>query len=140
KERDQLRSVLLNKLSEEVSDDQISAEGKVYQRLGLVPADLDYKKVLLDVLTEQIAGFYDQTTKELYVMRGIPMTLQRPAMAHELFHAIQDQHFDIQKLQDPFSTIENGDYALARSALLEGDATIVMFDFSLYESGNLPQE
>lgn len=140
KERDQLRSVLLQKLSEEVSDDQIAAEGKVYQRLGLVPRDLDYKKMLLDVLTEQIAGFYDQKTKELYVMRGIPMTLQRPAMAHELFHAIQDQHFDIQKLQDPFSTVENGDFALARSALLEGDATIVMFDFSLYESGNLPQD
>lgn len=140
KERDHLRAVLLQKLSEEVSDDQIAAEGKVYQRLGLVPRDLDYKKMLLDVLTEQIAGFYDQKTKELYVMRGIPMTLQRPAMAHELFHAIQDQHFDIEKLQDPFSTIENGDYALARSALLEGDATIVMFDFSLYESGNLPQD
>jgi len=140
KDRDELRSVLLSKLAEEVTDEQIAAEGKIYQRLGLVPKDLDYKKMLLDVLTEQIAGFYDQKTKELYVMRGIPMSLQRPAMAHELFHAIQDQHFDIQKLQEPFSTIEHGDYALARSALLEGDATIVMFDFSLFESRGSPKE
>ncbi len=138
KRREELRDVLISKLSEEVSDKDIAAEGAVYQRLGLIPADLDYKKMLLDVLTEQIAGFYDQKTKELYVMQGIPLSLQRPAMAHELFHAIQDQHFDILKLQEPFSSVENSDFALARSALIEGDATIVMFDFALYEAGTLP--
>ncbi len=139
KRRDELRDVLITKLAEEVSDDQIAAEGEVFARLGLIPEDLDYKKMLLDVLTEQIAGFYDQKTKELYVMQGIPLVLQRPAMAHELFHGIQDQHFDILSLQAPFSSTENGDFALARSALIEGDATVVMFDFSLYESGTLPQ-
>lgn len=139
KRRDELRNVLVTKLAEEVSDREIEAEGKVFARLGLIPQDLDYKKMLLDVLTEQIAGFYDQKTKELYIMQGIPLNLQRPAMAHELFHGIQDQHFDILSLQAPFSSTENGDFALARSALIEGDATIVMFDFSLYESGTLPQ-
>lgn len=139
KRRDELRGVLIAKLAEEVSDAQIEAEGDVYKRLGLIPKDMDYKKVLLDVLSEQIAGFYDQKTKELYVMQGIPMSFQKPAMAHELFHAVQDQHFDILKMQSPFNSTENGDFALARSALLEGDATIVMLDYSLYEAGNLPQ-
>ncbi len=139
KRREELRSVLVTKLAEEVSDDQIEAEGKVYKRLGLIPPDMNYKKVLLDVLTEQIAGFYDQKTKELYVMQGIPMSFQKPAMAHELFHAIQDQHFDILSMQEPFSSSENGDFALARAALLEGDATIVMLDYSLHEAGSLPQ-
>lgn len=139
KRRDELRDVLVAKLAEEVSDDQIEAEGMVYKRLGLIPQDLDYKKVLLDVLSEQIAGFYDQKTKELYVMQGIPMDFQKPAMAHEIFHAIQDQHFDILSLQEPFNSTENGDFALARSALLEGDATIVMLDYGLYAQGSLPQ-
>ncbi len=139
KKREELRAVLVSKLAEEVSDDDIAAEAKVYKRLGVIPQDLDYKKVLLDVLTEQIAGFYDQTTKELYIMEGIPLGLQRPAMAHEIFHALQDQHFDILAMQEPFSTMENSDFALARSALLEGDATVLMFDFSLYEQGQLPQ-
>ncbi len=139
KRREELRAVLVTKLAEEVSDSQIEAEGKVYKRLGLIPQDMNYKKVLLDVLTEQIAGFYDQKTKELYVMQGIPMSFQKPAMAHELFHAIQDQHFDILSLQEPFNSSENGDFALARAALLEGDATIVMLDYSLYEGGSLPQ-
>lgn len=140
KKRDELRETLIEKLAEEVSDEQIAAEGKVYARLGLIEQGVDYKQVLLDVLTEQIAGFYDQKAKELYIMRGIPLSLQRPAMAHEIYHAIQDQHFDILRLQEPFSTVENGDFALARSALIEGDATVVMFDFSLYEAGTLPQD
>lgn len=140
KQRDELRAVLISKLAEEIEDEDIEAEAAVFKRLGVIPQDLDYKKVLLDVLTEQIAGFYDQTTKELYIMEGIPLSLQRPAMAHELFHAIQDQHFDILSMQEPFSTMENSDFALARSALIEGDATVLMFDFSLYEAGTLPQE
>lgn len=139
KKRDELRAVLIEKLAEEVSDETIEAEAKFFKRLGVIPQDLDYKKVLLDILTEQIAGFYDQKSKELYIMEGIPLGLQRPAMAHEIFHAIQDQHFDILAMQEPFSTVENSDFALARSALLEGDATVLMFDFSMYEQGQLPQ-
>lgn len=139
KKRDELRAVLMQKLAEDVSDADIEAEAALFKRLGVIPADMDYKKILLDILTEQIAGFYDQTSKELYIMEGIPFDLQKPAMAHELFHAIQDQHFDILSMQEPFSTIENSDFALARSALLEGDATILMFDYSLYESKTLPQ-
>lgn len=138
KQREELRAVLIQKLDEQVSDAEIEAEAAVFKRLGVIPADLDYKKILLDVLTEQIAGFYDQHSKELYIMQGIPLSMQRPAMAHELFHAIQDQHFDILALQRPFKTTENSDFALARSALLEGDATVLMFDFEMYESGQLP--
>lgn len=138
KQREELRAVLIQKLAEEVSDADVEAEAAVFKRLGVIPQDLDYKKILLDVLTEQIAGFYDQKAKELYIMQGIPLSLQRPAMAHELFHAIQDQHFDIERMQEPFKTTQNSDFALARSALLEGDATVLMFDFTMYESGQLP--
>ena len=139
KKRDELRAVLIQKLGEEVKDADIEAEAAVFKRLGVIPQDLDYKKMLLDLLTEQIAGFYDPKTAELYIMQGIPLAMQRPAMAHELFHAIQDQHFDIEAMQEPFKTTENSDFALARSALLEGDATVLMFDFSMYENKQLPQ-
>jgi hypothetical protein len=137
--RDQLRQILIERLAEEVSEEEVENEGKVYKKLGLMPADLDYRQTLLDVLTEQIAGFYDQRAKELYIMEGIPLELQRPAMAHEIFHAIQDQHFDINRMVEPISNLVNGDFALARSALIEGDASMVMIDFSLYEKGVLPR-
>ncbi|MFB6374168.1 MAG: hypothetical protein ABEN55_13890, partial [Bradymonadaceae bacterium] len=71
---------------------------------------------------------------------GIPLDLQRPAMAHEIFHAIQDQHFDLTRMLEPFSSREHGDFQLARSALIEGDATVLMIDFSLYEKNTLPKD
>ncbi len=138
--RDELRKVLIERLAEEVSDEDVEREGMVFKKLGLMPDDLDYKQTLLDVLTEQIAGFYDQHAEELYIMQGIPLDLQRPAMAHEIFHAIQDQHFDIQRMVEPLSSKKHGDFALARSALIEGDASVLMIDFSLYEEGILPRE
>jgi hypothetical protein len=48
-------------------------------------------------------------------------------LAHELTHALQDQNYDLTKL--PLHQKDNDDLALATSALLEGDATILMTDF-----------
>lgn len=138
KKREELRSVLLEKLAEDVADSDIEAEAAVFKRLGVLPQDFDYKEVLLDLLSEQIAGFYDTSTEELYVMDGMAMEIQRPVMAHELFHAVQDQHFDIDAMRAPFTTQEHSDFALARAALLEGDATVLLFDFQMYETGDLP--
>ena len=140
KTREELRKILIEKLAEEQSKRQMSQEASVFQRLGLLPLDFDYRQVILDVLTEQIAGFYDQKSGSLNIMVGIPLDLQRPAMAHEIFHAIQDQHFDLTEMLEPFSSRENGDFQLARSALVEGDATVLMIDYSLYERDTLPRE
>ncbi len=126
-----LRKTLVRKIAEELTDDQIVSEANVFKKLRLIPQDMDYKKMLLDVLTEQVAGFYDPDAKELYVMTGVPLSLQKPAMAHELFHAIQDQHFDLTTLQGPFTPMENADFSMARSALIEGDATVLMYDYSM---------
>ncbi len=139
KTREQLRDVLVDKLAEEQSKQQMRQEEAVYRQLGLIPEQFDYREAMLDVLTEQIAGFYDQETGELNIMVGIPLDLQRPAMAHEIFHAIQDQHFDLTEMLKPFSGREHGDFQLARSALIEGDATVLMLDYSLYENGTLPE-
>ncbi|MFU8802558.1 MAG: hypothetical protein ACNA8W_02000 [Bradymonadaceae bacterium] len=140
KNRDELREVLIEKLAEGVTDEEIEAEAKIFKRMGLFRPEIQYKQLMLDLLTEQIAGFYDQSSKELYIMKGIPQDHQRSTIAHEIFHAIQDQHFDIGRMLAPFSSEENSDFALARMALIEGDATVLMIDFTLYESGVLPQD
>jgi hypothetical protein len=139
KNRKELRKILIEKLAEDQSETEMRHEASVFKKLGLLPRNLDYRETLLDVLTEQIAGFYDQKTEQLNIMVGMSLSLQRPAMAHEIFHAIQDQHFDLQSLFEPFGSQENGDFYLARSALVEGDATVLMIDFSLYEQNTLPQ-
>lgn len=138
--RQELRQTLLTRIAQEYSDEDIAHEELVLKRLHLLPQELDYKQTLIDLLTEQIAGFYDQQTKELYIMQGLPAALQRPTMAHEIFHVLQDQHFDILAMQAMFKNKDNGDFHMARSAMLEGDATVLMLDFTLYEAGSLPQE
>jgi hypothetical protein len=138
--REQLRQTLLTKIAQEMSDADIAHEGALYKRLGLLPDQADYKQLLLDLLTEQIAGFYDPDAQELYIMEGMPRDLQRATIAHEIFHAIQDQHFDLKSLQKPFPTTYMADFQLARSALIEGDATVAMIDFGMYASGELPKD
>ncbi len=139
KDREQLRALLLERFDESVPLEEFEAEADVYKRMGLFPSDLNYRELMLDLLTEQIAGFYDQSAGELYIMEGLPEPLQRSAMAHEIYHGIQDQHFDLGRLLEPFSSDENADFYLARMALIEGDASVVMADYELFEAGVLPQ-
>ncbi|RAL22920.1 hypothetical protein DL240_08490 [Lujinxingia litoralis] len=138
KDREELRTMLIEQLHDEIPEAIFVAEEQMFKRLGLFGPEVNYRQLMLDLLTEQIAGFYDQSAKELYIMVGLPEQLQHSAMAHEIFHAIQDQHFDIGALLAPFSSQENGDFALARMALIEGDATVLMIDYVLYEEKTLP--
>ena len=54
----------------------------------------------------------------------IDLDAQKPVMAHELTHALQDQHFNLQRLSKwPHG---DSDAELAAHALVEGDATLAM--------------
>ena len=59
--------------------------------------------------------------------------MQRPALAHEIEHALQDQHFDLKTFATPIK--DDGDRQLARSALVEGDGTAVMLEFQAQSMG-----
>ncbi len=128
--KDELHTILLTKLSEEMTDEEIENEAKVLKRLELIEPNIVYKDFLLNLYTEQIAGFYDNETAELYIMEGQDPALLDAVLSHELFHAIQDQHFSIARLREGGE--ENSDLMMARMALIEGDATAVMIDFELY--------
>ena len=127
--RDELEHILLEKLAEEYSDLEIEGEAKTLVRLGLLDERVDYKAFVLALLGEQIAGFYDDDTKSLYVMEGQDPATLDSVMSHELFHAIQDQQYGIDGLREGGE--ENTDLMTARTALIEGDAVAVMIDFEL---------
>jgi hypothetical protein len=106
----------------------------VLKRIGLLPPDVDYEKLILDLLTEQVAGFYDPYAGKLYIADWLPLeTLQRPALAHEIEHALQDQHFNLKNFAAPIK--DDNDKQLARSALAEGDGTAVMLEFEAQSMG-----
>jgi len=100
---------------------KIRADQAAYALLGLVPAEVDVLKTLLDVLEEQAGGFYDPGTKSFYLLDDMPKEATALLAAHEMTHALEDQRYDldgrIAKL------IDDDDASFALSALIEGSAT-----------------
>lgn len=94
--------------------------------LDLLPPAADLRALYHELLTSQVAGFYDPDKKEMVVLSrsGSLGPTERTTYAHELTHALQDQHFGLDGLE--IDAVGQGDRGLARLALVEGDATLVM--------------
>jgi len=119
----------------------------VMKKFGLLDRDFDLKPFLLILLTEQIEAYYDAKTKTVNMMDWIDVDEQKPVLAHELTHALQDQHSDLVKWNDQtpddVSTDAAGDsdhiakdeLDTARDAVAEGQATAVMMDYILKPMG-----
>ncbi len=133
KTQDEIRAFVLRELDAEYPESRMLLEQKTYIRMGLMPASLDLRSLLVDLLTEQIAGFYDPKTRTLYIADWIPEPLQRPVMAHELVHALQDQYFGLQTFLDDVE--DNEDALLARKSLVEGEGLAIMLDYVLAPVG-----
>lgn len=131
--REKILAELEQRLAEEYTEDEIAAESAVLKRLGLLPRDSDYKRAILELLTDQVAGFYNPSAKRLNIAAWLPLMLQRPALAHEICHALQDQHFRLKRFTKPAK--DDSDRQLARAALVEGDCTGLMLEYVLEPTG-----
>lgn len=124
--RDQIVEKLRARIAKEYTPEEVRRESGVLKRLGLMADDVDYEKTLFNLLADQVAGFYDPQARTLYIADWLPVQMQRPALAHEIEHALQDQHFDLTKYSAPMKN--EGDAQMARSAVVEGDGTAVMLE------------
>ena len=95
---------------------------EAFSRLGLLPTGYPYVEAMLEILGEQVAGYYDPDAQELFVRHDMPA--DEIVLAHEIAHALQDQHFNLKKLQGDVKLNEDRNFAV--TALIEGDATQVM--------------
>ncbi len=129
--RDEIRAVVLRVLEQQISDEEFANSTAALVNMGFLPHNADLKNNLVDLLSEQIAAFYDQHTHKLFMFRGSDLRRadQRIILAHELTHALQDQHFGLRKL--PLELKDNDDKVAATQALIEGDATLVMSFYTL---------
>jgi hypothetical protein len=105
---------------------RLHAEETLYERLGLLPPGSDLASLAVDQLGQGVAGYYRPDRKDLTVIKrsGGFGPLERQVLAHEYTHALQDQHYDLESLG--VSDARDSDRALARRALVEGDASLVM--------------
>lgn len=133
--REDLRRYIESRLNEELPPKELEGIRQTYVALGLIPDTLNMRALLLDLYQEQVAGYYDPKTDKFYLIQGTPIGLLRPVLAHELVHALQDQH---QNLDSLISRSRGNDRQSAAQAAIEGHATVVMFALMLQEASGQP--
>jgi len=131
--REEIRAYVIKQMNEEKNPAERYADQRSAEAFGLLPKGFDLDSFMVNVLTEQIEGLYDPKTREFYIADWSPLADQRMVMAHELTHALEDQHFQIEawvKAAKP-----NEDAELARDAVLEGSAMAAMVDYLMLGTG-----
>lgn len=139
--RTDLQKYMVKELATELSPSDALFLDRAVKLFGLAPEKLDIEQMMLELFTEQVAGFYNSRTKELFLIAERPAAQrslwarvfgpdefdseeQKATLSHEMAHAIADQHFDLNQFDR--MTEDNEDASLAISALIEGEAMLVM--------------
>ena len=122
-EREDARAFIEQQLEEELGTGELEGTERAYKAFGLLPDTLDLRSLLLELYTEQVVGYYDPKTDQLYVVDGVAAETAAPVVAHELVHSLQDQHTDLEAL---IAGDRGNDRQLAAQAAAEGQATLVM--------------
>jgi hypothetical protein len=134
-DKPRLKVFLEEQIKQEVKPNEIRAEELALKKLGLVPQSFDLAKNTVDLMTEQAAAFYDYRKKKLFLMDAATAGSggdQDTVLAHELAHALADQHFNLNKYLHRGKT---HDRTLARMAVMEGQATWLMYEVQAQKTG-----
>jgi len=145
--REAVVKYLEDKFNEDEGTKRLQRDEIVLKKFGLLDHDFNLKPFLLELLKEQIEAYYDSKTKTVNLLDWLGPDDEQPVLAHELTHALQDQHSDLEKWDDQtpddVSTDSAGDndhlakdeMDTARDAVAEGQATAVMWDCVLKPMG-----
>ena len=132
--KDQVRAFLLKKFDESTPASEIAGEETAYKLFGLLPDTLDLRKFYLAILTEQVIGYYDPSTKVLYVVQGADEKTLGITITHELVHALQDQYINLDSLQ---KSTDDSDRLSAVQAVIEGQAQFEQLSIMVGGSSNI---
>ncbi len=145
--RASVEKYVIDKFNDDEDNKRMQRSEIVLKKFGLLDRDFQLKPFLISLLTEQIAGYYDSKTKTVNLLDWIAPDSQKPVLAHELTHALQDQYVNLDTWEDKSLSDTSKDYAddnkhiavdevdTAREAVLEGQAMAVFVDYSLKPSG-----
>ncbi|MEO8726596.1 MAG: hypothetical protein ABI383_10785 [Acidobacteriaceae bacterium] len=148
--RDEVEKYILSKMDDDEDTKRFERSEVVLKKFGLLPRDFELRPFLVKLLRDQVAGFYDSKTKVVYLLDWVDPEIQKPVMAHELTHALQDQNFDLEKWGKEDDTRRNaaekrGDYnqaialdeaSTAQTAMVEGQGMITLVDYMLKDMGH----
>jgi len=144
KDKEALKKKVVQMFQEELPPEKLTPLERSLKQFELIPQDMDLAKYYPELLTSQIGGYYDPKLKYLVLVKSadgvlgkeltkklgqeVAERMEETILVHEIDHAIQDQHFDLSNYghDTPMS-----DAAVAKLALIEGDATLVMYTYML---------
>ncbi len=131
------RTFVATEIKRELPPEKNAALGKALAHIGLLPEPMDLAKTLEDAMVSQAGAYYDPKTKKFFlVMVPTSDMILDTISSHELNHALQDQHFDLNKYyyghdgDGPPAFTE--DELAARRFIVEGEATFVMMAYAMY--------
>ena len=144
--RDEVADYVTKHNSEDEDAKRLRRAELVLKKFGLLPRDFDLGKFLVVLLKEQVAGYYDPKTKTVNLLNWVDVESQRPVLAHELTHALQDQSFGLEKWMQTGEQsghagapspddIATDEVQAARQAVIEGQAMVTLLDYSLAPTG-----
>ncbi|MCC7517635.1 MAG: hypothetical protein IT578_00455 [Verrucomicrobiae bacterium] len=124
--RRMLREEIAARMSAQYGDDALRDYQSALVRMRLLPDGIHLSGMIVELLSEQIAAFYDTESHELRVFEGLNLNRasERMIVAHETIHALQDQNFNLAALA--LRHKGHDDLTLAAAALVEGDANYHM--------------
>ena len=123
--RRQVRDYLVRKLDEELPQSKLRGMEAAYRLFGLLPDTLGLRALLLDLYTEQVAGYYDPDSAMLFGVEGADRAQLRLVLAHEMVHALQGQYLRLDSIMEEKS---NNDRLTAAQSVLEGQATLASIE------------
>lgn len=141
--REEVEKFIDDKFKDDVDRIRFERSALVLKKFGLLPRNFDLHDFLIRLLGEQVAGYYDEKKKTINLLDWVALDMQKPVMAHELTHALQDQSFDLEKMvkhdediekrgpEDFNGLIQIDEESTARTAVMEGQAMIVFADYVL---------
>jgi hypothetical protein len=137
---EELREKMIEDMAEEYTRQEARDDVLLYVAFELMEPDVDLYDLLIDVQTEQVLGFYDPDTEEMYVVKSSeePGALERLTFSHEYVHVLQDQHFDLQELgftSEEDQEEEDSERQFAIRSLVEGDASLLMQQYAMQYFG-----
>src|SRR5262249_26214961 len=138
---------LIREIDEDQTPEEFRGQELAMKALGLIPRDMNYKEVYIKAYIEEIAGFYDPKTRTMHLIKepevppekrkkpgllerllgktdGFDKEQNKSVIAHELTHALADQHYDLYAMQKAIKA--DDDRTLALQALIEGEAMLTM--------------
>jgi hypothetical protein len=106
----------------------LEAQGELLRAFELTPVGYDFVGGIYALIKGNVAGLYDPDDGAMILLDDLRQTIVAQTLAHELVHALQDQHYDLKQLLK--YTAGQTDRVGAGHALAEGDATAAMLDMT----------